>query len=139
MSLTPASVAIAENTSYSDFSISSHASAHARREAQVLGGSVAYRYSPRLDTIYLNITNHCSNGCCFCVRNSSSGLSGYRLCLDREPTGDEIWAAFKPQARERYEGDGCSPADVRRVKYSLQLVRGWGPLLLILRRSASRF
>ena len=93
------SVVIAENTSYSDFSSSSHASAHARREVQALGGSVVYRYSPRLDTIYLNITNHCSNSCCFCVRNSSSGLSGYRLWLDREPTGDEIWAAFQDEVK----------------------------------------
>ena len=62
-------------------------------------GSVAYRYSPRLNTIFLNITNRCSNSCSFCVRNSSPGLSGYRLWLDREPTDDEIWDAFKDEVR----------------------------------------
>ena len=63
------------------------------------GGSVAYRYSPRLNTIFLNITNRCSNSCSFCVRNSNPGLSGYRLWLDREPTDDEIWDAFKDEVR----------------------------------------
>ncbi len=64
-----------------------------------LGGSVAYRYSPRLDTIFLNITNRCSNSCSFCVRNSTPGLSGYRLWLDREPTDDEIWTAFNHEVK----------------------------------------
>lgn len=63
------------------------------------GGSVAYRYSPRLNTIFLNITNRCSNSCSFCVRNSNPGLSGYGLWLDREPTDDEIWDAFKDEVR----------------------------------------
>jgi GTP 3',8-cyclase len=62
-------------------------------------GSVAYRYSPRLNTIFLNITNRCSNSCSFCVRNSSPGLSGYRLWLDREPSDDEIWNAFKDEVK----------------------------------------
>ncbi len=68
-------------------------------EVDLLGGSVAYRYSPRPHTIYLNITNQCSNSCCFCVRNSSSGLSGYRLWLDREPTEDEVWNAFQDEVK----------------------------------------
>jgi len=64
-----------------------------------LGGSVAYRYSPRPGTVFLNITNRCSNSCSFCVRNSRTGLSGYRLWLDREPTHDEIWAAFQHEVK----------------------------------------
>jgi cyclic pyranopterin phosphate synthase len=64
-----------------------------------LGGSVAYRYSPRLNTIFLNITNRCSNSCSFCVRNSTPGLSGYRLWLDREPTDEEIWVAFEDEVK----------------------------------------
>ena len=65
-----------------------------------LGGSVAYRYSPRPDTLFLNITNRCSNSCSFCVRNSNSGLSGYKLWLDREPTEQEIWIAFEDEVKK---------------------------------------
>jgi len=64
-----------------------------------LGGSVAYRYSPRPHTIFLNITNRCSNSCAFCVRNSAPGLSGYRLWLDREPTDEEIWTALQNEVK----------------------------------------
>lgn len=64
-----------------------------------LGGSVAYRYAPRLDTVFLNITNRCSNSCSFCVRNSNPGLSGYTLWLGREPTHDEIWTAFQHEVK----------------------------------------
>jgi cyclic pyranopterin phosphate synthase len=63
------------------------------------GGAVAYRYLPRLNTIFLNITNRCANSCSFCVRNSNPGLSGYRLWLDREPTDDETWNAFKDEVK----------------------------------------
>ena len=63
------------------------------------GGSIVYRYALRPHTIYLNITNRCSNSCSFCVRNYSSGLSGYKLWLDREPTVDEIWSDFQMEAK----------------------------------------
>jgi len=33
------------------------------------------------------------------VRNSTLGLSGYRLWLDREPTDDEIWTAFHHEVK----------------------------------------
>jgi cyclic pyranopterin phosphate synthase len=65
-----------------------------------LGGSVAYRYSARPDTLFLNITNRCSNSCSFCVRNSNPGLSGYKLWLDREPTEQEIWTAFEDEVKK---------------------------------------
>lgn len=67
-------------------------------------GAVVYRYSPRPETVYLNITNRCSNNCCFCVRNFTQGLSGYTLWLDKEPTTDEAWSRLqdevKPSDRE---------------------------------------
>jgi cyclic pyranopterin phosphate synthase len=65
-----------------------------------LGGSIVYRYALRPRTIYLNITNRCSNSCSFCVRNYSSGLSGYKLWLDREPTIEEIWSDFQTEVKE---------------------------------------
>ncbi|MEM4250978.1 MAG: TatD family nuclease-associated radical SAM protein [Candidatus Bathyarchaeia archaeon] len=67
---------------------------------EMQGGSVVYRYTPRPHTIYLNITNQCSNSCIFCVRNYSLGLSGYRLWLDREPSIDEVWRKFKEEIKE---------------------------------------
>ena len=63
-------------------------------------GSTVYRYAPRPDTVYLNITNRCTNSCSFCVRNYSSGLSGYKLWLDREPTVDEVWSRFRGEVEE---------------------------------------
>lgn len=41
---------------------------------------------------YINMTNECSNSCDFCVRNSSDGVEGYHLWLDREPTVAEVIA-----------------------------------------------
>ena len=44
---------------------------------------------------YINMTNKCNNNCVFCIRNTSDGLSGYYLWLDREPTVPEIIAELK--------------------------------------------
>lgn len=50
--------------------------------------TITYRLS---DSLYVNMTNRCSNRCDFCVRNFSDGIgeSG-GLWLDREPTVDEV-------------------------------------------------
>jgi len=40
--------------------------------------------------LYLNITNRCSAGCVFCIRNFSDGVYGYNLRLSREPSEEEI-------------------------------------------------
>ena len=66
-------------------------------EGLMVNGSFVYRYSPRSNTLYLNITNRCSNKCSFCVRNCSRGLSGYTLWLPREPSIDEIWNTFQKE------------------------------------------
>lgn len=42
------------------------------------------------DSLYLNVTNQCTNRCDFCVRNTTKGLSGKSLWLDREPTAQEV-------------------------------------------------
>ncbi|MCW3974985.1 MAG: TatD family nuclease-associated radical SAM protein [Candidatus Bathyarchaeota archaeon] len=62
--------------------------------------SIVYRYGIRPNTIYLNITNRCSNSCIFCIKNYSSGLSGYKLKLDKEPTIDEIWKDFQDSIKD---------------------------------------
>ena len=42
------------------------------------------------NSLYLNITNQCSNSCWFCLRNFKKGVSGFNLKLDREPTTAEV-------------------------------------------------
>ena len=55
--------------------------------------------SPRIaynirDSLYLNITNRCSNGCNFCTRMASDFVKGHNLKLEREPTFEEIISAI---------------------------------------------
>lgn len=42
------------------------------------------------DALYVNLTNRCTNRCSFCIRDESTGIGGYNLWLDREPTAKEI-------------------------------------------------
>jgi len=47
------------------------------------------------DSLYLNITNRCTNECTFCVRYKTRIFNGkYPLWLDREPTTEEILKAI---------------------------------------------
>ena len=50
--------------------------------------TIVYSYKRN---IYPNLTNICSNRCCFCVRNQKRGLGDAKdLWLDKEPTVDEV-------------------------------------------------
>jgi len=42
------------------------------------------------DSLYLNITNRCTNNCYFCIRNFMNGVGGFNLKLKRDPTVAEI-------------------------------------------------
>jgi cyclic pyranopterin phosphate synthase len=42
------------------------------------------------NTLYLNITNQCSNCCYFCIRKYKPGVRGFNLKLKEEPTVKEI-------------------------------------------------
>jgi TatD DNase family protein len=42
------------------------------------------------DSLYLNITNRCTNVCSFCVKFRSDFVKGHRLRLGSEPTDQEI-------------------------------------------------
>ncbi len=42
------------------------------------------------DSLYLNITNLCSNACSFCVRNHTDFVKGHNLRLDHEPSYQEV-------------------------------------------------
>jgi cyclic pyranopterin phosphate synthase len=46
-------------------------------------------------SLYLNITNKCSNNCWFCFRNFKKGVGGFNLKLEREPTAAEVKAKLK--------------------------------------------
>lgn len=52
---------------------------------------VAY---PIRNSLYLNITNRCSNSCAFCVRTWSDFVKGHHLWLKHEPDLDEVLAAI---------------------------------------------
>jgi TatD DNase family protein len=54
---------------------------------KVPGARIAY---PIRDSLYLNITNQCSNACEFCVRNQTDFVKGHNLRLDHEPSYQEV-------------------------------------------------
>ncbi|HHX23896.1 MAG: TatD family nuclease-associated radical SAM protein [Tepidanaerobacteraceae bacterium] len=46
------------------------------------------------ESLYLNITNRCTNKCGFCIRQYEPGVGGYDLWLEKEPTTKEIIEAI---------------------------------------------
>ncbi|TDX51295.1 TatD family nuclease-associated radical SAM protein [Orenia marismortui] len=42
------------------------------------------------NSLYLNLTNRCTNNCRFCVRRFKKGVGEYDLWLDKEPTFKEV-------------------------------------------------
>ena len=55
------------------------------------GDNIAYRIR---NSLYLNVTNRCSNRCSFCVRYRSDFVKGHNLSLSREPSEEEVMAAI---------------------------------------------
>ena len=49
--------------------------------------TIAYKIR---DSLYLNITNRCTNKCSFCVRNFTDFVKGHNLRLEREQSADEL-------------------------------------------------
>ncbi len=54
-------------------------------------GKIAYGIR---DSLYLNITNRCTNTCGFCVRNNRDFVKGHNLRLSGEPTAEDVIAAI---------------------------------------------
>jgi TatD DNase family protein len=50
-------------------------------------GEISYRIR---DSLYLNITNRCTNRCCFCIRFITAYVKGHNLQLSHEPTENEL-------------------------------------------------
>ncbi len=46
------------------------------------------------NSLYLNITNRCTNRCTFCAKFRDFTVKGHQLCLEREPTEEEILTAI---------------------------------------------
>lgn len=42
------------------------------------------------NSLYINLTNRCTNECNFCVRDKDCGIGDINLWLDREPTIEEV-------------------------------------------------
>jgi len=56
--------------------------------------TLAYRIG---DSMYVNLTNRCSNACEFCERDRVDNMNGHNLWLDKEPSADEIIADMSSQ------------------------------------------
>lgn len=55
-------------------------------------------------SLYVNLTNRCTNACFFCVRNNHDGINDKdNLWLDREPTIAEIKADFDTRDLTKYD------------------------------------
>jgi len=56
-------------------------------------------------SLYVNLTNRCTNRCTFCPRSSNEAallVKGHDLTLDVEPTADEVVAALEAARPENY-------------------------------------
>ena len=55
-------------------------------------------------SLYLNITNRCSNRCGFCVRARTDGVgSGDNLWLDQEPTVEQVLITLREKDLTQYQ------------------------------------
>ena len=64
--------------------------------AQTAKNTIAYKIR---GSLYLNITNRCTNKCSFCVRNYTDFVKGHNLRLEAEPTVDELIKAVGDPAK----------------------------------------
>ena len=61
-------------------------------------GEITYKIR---DSLYLNITNRCTNRCSFCVRFHTDYVKGYNLRLSDEPTEEELKTAIGDPSKYR--------------------------------------
>lgn len=55
------------------------------------------------NTLYINLTNRCTNRCSFCVRDKDCGIGDVNLWLEREPTAEEMIADIKKFNPKNYD------------------------------------
>lgn len=62
---------------------------------------ILYEYE---NGLYVNLTNRCTCACTFCIRLGHDGVGDAdSLWLEREPTADEVLAAFRERDLSRYK------------------------------------
>ena len=54
--------------------------------------NIAYKYQ---GSLYVNLTNRCTNKCKFCIRFTPSGVDNIDLWLEHEPSVQEIIDALE--------------------------------------------
>jgi TatD family-associated radical SAM protein len=55
------------------------------------------------NSLYINITNRCTNRCSFCIRNNRDGVgSGANLWLEQEPTAAQVVADIRKRDISKY-------------------------------------
>ena len=86
----------------------------------------AYQYRDP-ETLYLNVTNRCTNRCSFCVRSSTSRLGDGHLLGGSEPSFDELMEAIEERGGpESYrELIWCGYGE---PTFRLDLIRLMGPI-----------
>ncbi len=62
--------------------------------------NIVYNYQ---NSLYVNMTNRCTNKCDFCIRFTPSGVDGIDLWLEREPTVDEVCRALDEHDFTKFE------------------------------------
>ncbi|MBQ7922643.1 MAG: radical SAM protein [Clostridia bacterium] len=53
------------------------------------------------NSLYINLTNHCTNRCNFCIRDHGTGIFA-QLKLEKEPTMDDVLAELRSQNLYKY-------------------------------------
>ena len=60
-------------------------------ELEEEGGEIAY---PIRDSLYINLTNQCTNDCSFCARNNGFVVKGHDISLKKDPSAAEVITAM---------------------------------------------
>ncbi|MBF0171154.1 MAG: YchF/TatD family DNA exonuclease [Nitrospinae bacterium] len=96
------------------------------RTGRGFAGEVAYRIR---NSVYLNVTQSCTNECFFCVRYHSDSVQGHNLRLPKDPTADEMFAAIgDPTACDEVVFCGYGEPTIRltRIKEVARRVKAAG-------------
>ena len=57
---------------------------------------------PIRNTLYINLTNRCTNNCTFCARQNSYYVKGHNLKLEHEPNADDVLAEIQRYSARDY-------------------------------------
>lgn len=88
------------------------------------------------DSLYLNITNRCTNRCVFCIKNFTDQVGNKRLVLDREPSSKEIIESLNKVDLRTYKevvfcGFGEPLIRVEVVKSVARFIKNVSPRLFV--------